>query len=94
MCSEPTEIDRALTTCEALVAEQKEKIRQLEENLQEEIELRRKLEAQYYPGCFIHLRPHRKPQSLWKSLHRRVLWLDGGTSSGNGKRSPFFASLC
>ncbi|TAG72576.1 MAG: PAS domain S-box protein [Oscillatoriales cyanobacterium] len=46
MCSEPTDIDRALTTCEALVAEQKEKIRQLEENLQEEIELRRKLEAQ------------------------------------------------
>ena len=38
--------NRPLETCEALVAEQKIQIRQLEENLQQETELRRKLEAQ------------------------------------------------
>lgn len=46
MCIDPTEIDRPLQTCEALVAEQKAKIRQLEEHLQQQRELCQKLEAQ------------------------------------------------
>ncbi|MEG5031994.1 PAS domain S-box protein [Microcoleus sp. AT3-D2] len=46
MCIDPTKIDRPLETCEALVAEQKEKIRQLEEDLQQQRELCQKLEAQ------------------------------------------------
>ncbi|MBD1826544.1 PAS domain S-box protein [Microcoleus vaginatus GB1-A2] len=46
MCSDPTKIDRHLETCEALVAEQKAKIRQLEDNLQQQRELCQKLEAQ------------------------------------------------
>ncbi|MEG3896605.1 MULTISPECIES: PAS domain S-box protein [unclassified Microcoleus] len=46
MCIDPTKIDRPLETCEALVAEQKVKIRQLEENLQQQRELCQKLEAQ------------------------------------------------
>ncbi len=46
MCIDPTEIDRPLETCEALVAEQKAKIRQLEEHLQQQRELCQKLEAQ------------------------------------------------
>lgn len=45
MCSVPTESDRPLHTCETLVAEQKAKIQQLEEHLQQERELRRELEA-------------------------------------------------
>ena len=46
MCIDPTKIDRPLETCEALVAEQKAKIRQLEEDLQQQRELCQKLEAQ------------------------------------------------
>ncbi|MEG4276153.1 PAS domain S-box protein [Microcoleus sp. MON1_C1] len=46
MCIDPTKIDRPLETCEALVAEQKAKIRQLEEDLQQQRELCLKLEAQ------------------------------------------------
>ncbi len=46
MCIDPTEIDRPLETCEALVAEQKAKIRQLEEHLQQQRELCQKLAAQ------------------------------------------------
>ncbi len=46
MCIDPTELDRPLETCEALVAEQKAKIRQLEEDLQQQRELCQKLEAQ------------------------------------------------
>ncbi|MBE9183524.1 PAS domain S-box protein [Microcoleus sp. LEGE 07076] len=46
MCIDPTEIDRPLETCEALVAEQKVKIRQLEEDLEQQRELCQKLEAQ------------------------------------------------
>ncbi|MEG4944438.1 PAS domain S-box protein [Microcoleus sp. F4-D5] len=46
MCIDPTKIDRPLETCEALVAEQKEKIRQLEQDLQQQRELCQKLEAQ------------------------------------------------
>ncbi|MEP6489371.1 PAS domain S-box protein [Microcoleus vaginatus GB2-A3] len=46
MCIDPTKIDRPLETCEALVAEQTAKIRQLEENLQQQRELCQKLEAQ------------------------------------------------
>ena len=46
MCIDPTEIDRPLETCEALVAEQKAKILQLEEHLQQQRELCQKLEAQ------------------------------------------------
>lgn len=46
MCIDPTKIDRPLETCEALVAEQKAKILQLEEDLQQQRELCQKLEAQ------------------------------------------------
>ncbi|MEG5171387.1 PAS domain S-box protein [Microcoleus sp. B3-D7] len=46
MCIDPTKIDRPLETCEALVAEQKAKIRKLEEDLQQQRELCHKLEAQ------------------------------------------------
>lgn len=46
MCIDPTKIDRPLETCEALVAEQKAKIRQLEEDLQRQRELCQNLEAQ------------------------------------------------
>ena len=46
MCIDPTKIDRPLETCEALVAEQKAKIRQLEEDLQQQRELCQRLEAQ------------------------------------------------
>ncbi|MEG4055225.1 MULTISPECIES: PAS domain S-box protein [unclassified Microcoleus] len=46
MCIDPTKIDRPLETCEALVAEQKAKIWQLEEDLQQQRELCQKLEAQ------------------------------------------------
>ncbi|MEG4853923.1 PAS domain S-box protein [Microcoleus sp. B5-D4] len=46
MCIDPTKIDRPMETCEALVAEQKAKIRQLEEDLQQQRELCQKLEAQ------------------------------------------------
>ena len=46
MCIDPTKIDRPLETCEALVAEQTAKIRQLEEDLQQQRELCQKLEAQ------------------------------------------------
>ncbi|MEG3881056.1 PAS domain S-box protein [Microcoleus sp. herbarium7] len=46
MCIDPTEIDRPLETCEALVAEQRVKILQLEEHLQQQKELCQKLEAQ------------------------------------------------
>jgi len=46
MCIDPTKIDRPLETCEALVAEQKAKIRQLEEDLQQQRELCQNLEAQ------------------------------------------------
>ncbi|MEG4393146.1 PAS domain S-box protein [Microcoleus sp. BROC3] len=46
MCIDPTKIDRPLETCEALVAEQKAKIRQLEQHLQQQRELCQKLEAQ------------------------------------------------
>ncbi|MEG4406225.1 PAS domain S-box protein [Microcoleus sp. MON2_D5] len=46
MCIDPTKGDRPLETCEALVAEQKAKIRQLEEDLQQQRELCQKLEAQ------------------------------------------------
>ncbi|MEG4342283.1 PAS domain S-box protein [Microcoleus sp. A003_D6] len=46
MCIDPTKGDRPLETCEALVAEQKAKIRQLEEHLQQQRELCQKLEAQ------------------------------------------------
>ncbi|MEG4577901.1 PAS domain S-box protein [Microcoleus sp. N3A4] len=46
MCIDPTELDRPLETSEALVAEQKAKIRQLEEHLQQQRELCEKLEAQ------------------------------------------------
>ncbi|MBD1813397.1 PAS domain S-box protein [Microcoleus vaginatus DQ-U2] len=46
MCIDPTKIDRPLETCEALVAEQKAKIRQLEEDLHQQRELCQKLEAQ------------------------------------------------
>ncbi|MEG4074468.1 PAS domain S-box protein [Microcoleus sp. Pol14C2] len=46
MCIDPTETYRPLETCEALVAEQTAKIRQLEENLQQQGELCQKLEAQ------------------------------------------------
>ncbi|WP_445241188.1 hypothetical protein [Microcoleus vaginatus] len=46
MCIDLTGIDRPLETCEALVAEQKTKIRQLEEDLQQQRELCQKLEAQ------------------------------------------------
>ncbi|NQE32721.1 PAS domain S-box protein [Microcoleus asticus] len=46
MCIDPTKIDRPLETCEALVAEQKAKIRQLEEDLQQQRDLCQKLEAQ------------------------------------------------
>ncbi|UNU26932.1 PAS domain S-box protein [Microcoleus vaginatus] len=46
MCIDLTGIDRPFETCEALVAEQKAKIRQLEEDLQQQRELCQKLEAQ------------------------------------------------
>ncbi|MEG4516116.1 MULTISPECIES: PAS domain S-box protein [unclassified Microcoleus] len=46
MCIDPTKGDRPLETCEALVAEQKVKILQLEEDLQQQRELCQKLEAQ------------------------------------------------
>jgi PAS domain S-box-containing protein len=46
MCIDPTKIDRPLETCEALVAEQTAKIRQLEQDLQQQRELCQKLEAQ------------------------------------------------
>ncbi|MEG4349577.1 PAS domain S-box protein [Microcoleus sp. LAD1_D3] len=46
MCIDPTKIDRPLETCEALVAEQKAKVRQLEEHLHQQRELCQKLEAQ------------------------------------------------
>ncbi|MEG4231848.1 PAS domain S-box protein [Microcoleus sp. Pol11C3] len=46
MCIDPTKIDRPLETCEALVAEQKAKIWQLEEDLLQQRELCQKLEAQ------------------------------------------------
>ncbi|MEG4531291.1 PAS domain S-box protein [Microcoleus sp. D2_18a_D3] len=46
MCIDLTGIDRPLETCEALVAEQKAKIRQLEEHLQQQREFCQKLEAQ------------------------------------------------
>ena len=46
MCIDPTKIDRPLETCEALVAEQKATIRQLEEDLQQQRELCQKLAAQ------------------------------------------------
>ncbi|MEG4837363.1 PAS domain S-box protein [Microcoleus sp. B9-D4] len=46
MCIDPTKIDRPLETCEALVAEQKAKILQLEEDLQQQRELCQNLEAQ------------------------------------------------
>ena len=46
MCIYPTDIDRPLETCEALVAEQKAKIQKLEEHLQQQRELCLKLEAQ------------------------------------------------
>ncbi|MFS8117624.1 MAG: PAS domain S-box protein [Microcoleus sp.] len=45
MCSVPTESDRSLHTCETLVGEQKAKIQQLEEHLQQERALRLELEA-------------------------------------------------
>ncbi len=46
MCIDPAKIDRPLETCEALVAEQTAKIRQLEEDLQQQREVCQKLEAQ------------------------------------------------
>ncbi|TAF00286.1 MAG: PAS domain S-box protein [Oscillatoriales cyanobacterium] len=46
MCIDPTKIDRPLESCEALVAEQSAKIRQLEEDLQQQRELCQKLAAQ------------------------------------------------
>ncbi|MEG4216247.1 PAS domain S-box protein [Microcoleus sp. Pol14C6] len=46
MCIDSTKGDRPLETCEALVAEQKAKIRQLEEHLQQQREMCQKLEAQ------------------------------------------------
>ncbi|MEG5126662.1 PAS domain S-box protein [Microcoleus sp. ARI1-B5] len=46
MCIYPTDIDRPLESCEALVAEQSAKIRQLEEDLQQQRELCQKLAAQ------------------------------------------------
>ena len=45
MCSVPTESDRALHTCETLVGEQRAKIQQLEEHLQQERVLRLELET-------------------------------------------------
>ena len=45
MCSVPTESDRSLHTCETLVGEQKAKIQQLEDHLQQERVLRLELEA-------------------------------------------------
>ncbi len=45
MCSVPTESDRSRPTCETLVGEQKAKIQQLEEHLQQERALRLELEA-------------------------------------------------
>ena len=46
MCIDPTKIDRPLENCEALVAEQTAKIRQLEEDLRQQRELCQRLEAQ------------------------------------------------
>ncbi|PSB52142.1 histidine kinase [filamentous cyanobacterium Phorm 6] len=45
MCSVPTESDRSLHTCETLVGEQRAKIQQLEEHLQQERVLRLELEG-------------------------------------------------
>ncbi|MGB3266670.1 MAG: PAS domain S-box protein, partial [Microcoleus sp.] len=46
MCIDPTAIDRPLETCEALVIEQSARIRQLEEDLQQQRELCQTLAAQ------------------------------------------------
>jgi len=81
MCSVPTESDRALHTCETLVGEQKAKIQQLEEHLQQERVLRLELEAR--------LKASEKPGSSSSDILLDII----GSKQSNLERSQLIASL-
>ena len=81
MCSVPTESDRALHTCETLVGEQKAKIQQLEEHLQQERVLRLELEAR--------LKASEKPGSSSSDILLDII----GSKQSNLERSQLITSL-
>ena len=81
MCSVPTESDRALHTCETLVGEQRVKIQQLEEHLQQERALRLELEAR--------LKASEKPCSSSSDILLDII----GSKQSNLERSQLIASL-
>ena len=81
MCSVPTESDRALHTCETLVGEQRVKIQQLEEHLQQERVLRLELEAR--------LKVIEKPGSSSSDILLDII----GSKQSNLERSQLIASL-
>ena len=81
MCSVPTESDRSLHTCETLVGEQRVKIQQLEEHLQQERALRLELEAR--------LKVIEKPGSSSSDILLDII----GSKQSNLERSQLITSL-